>query len=233
MAHWRIGRGWSEAEIRRHLERAASLTRNFDEDPATLQNASGWYAYGSESVLGRGPAGPPAPGGPFQRACAALKKYEFSDRRIVRAYFDERAELLNRPMVLQLRAFRQLRFLTGVRVGDVAAEEKNGETIFGYRYDTLEGHIERGAEWFLLRKEHEPGTLRFRISAYWKPGDFPNWWSRVGFEMVGRYYQKKWHRHAHEFMARLVQESTPSSGNHPDLQPSLPNITFEERTANA
>lgn len=232
MALWRLGRGWSDPELRRHLEEIATLDRNFSEDPAKLQNEPGWYSYASESVLGRGLTGPPRADGPFERAGTALRRYEFSDRRIVRAHFDETSNLLNRPMLLEVRAFRQLRFLTAVRVGAVAAQEEEGETLFGFRYDTLEGHIERGAEWFKLRKQHASGTIHFRISAHWKPGDFPNWWSRVGFEMVGRYYQEKWHRRAHAFMARIVQESAPSSVDQPTPQPSQPKVIFEERTLN-
>jgi len=74
---------------------------------------------------------------------------------------------------------------------------------YGFRYDTLEGHIEKGVEWFLLTK-NERGEIRFRIEARWKRGDFPNWWSRIGFIVVSGYYQRRWHREAHRRMSLLA-----------------------------
>ena len=229
--NWRIGRRWSEGELRHYLDRIASLRRNFKADPDELPTLTGWYRYGSASVLGRGPAGAPKAGGPFERACDAMESYAFSDPRIVRAHYDEGAGLLHRSMLLELQAFRIVRFLTSVRVGAVRSESRDDETVFGFRYDTLEGHIERGVEWFVLRKDHDTGDLRFRISASWQPGDFPNWWSRAGFQMVGKYYQKKWHRRAHEIMARIVQREAERPS--PGVAPESPRIVFERRTLNA
>lgn len=210
MAEWRIGRGWSQEELQKRLKRYADLERNFEDDPSELESRPGWYSYGSESKLGTAPAGPPTNDGPFEQACTALRRYRFSDTRIVQPYFDDNAELLGRPMVLILRAMREVRFLTGVRVGAVRHETSENETVVGFRYETLQGHIERGAEWFILRKDHASGMVRFRISAVWKSGDFPNWWSRVGFQMLGEHYQRKWHRRAHAYMAHILREPVPA-----------------------
>lgn len=53
--------------MRRHLDRVATLGRNFEDDPEKVQNQAGWHTYGLESVLGREPGGTLVADGPFQR----------------------------------------------------------------------------------------------------------------------------------------------------------------------
>jgi hypothetical protein len=72
--------------------------------------------------------------------------------------------------------------------------------VYGFRYDTLEGHIERGVEWFLLTK-NEQGDIRFRIEARWQLGPMPNWWTALGAVVLAGYYQRRWHRQAHRRMS--------------------------------
>ena len=83
--------------------------------------------------------------------------------------------------------------------------------MFGYRYDTLEGHIEMGSEWFLLTKNTESGEIGFRIEAAWLPGQFPNWWSRVGFRFLGPRYQRRWHHAAHWRLFRIAHKDISDS----------------------
>ena len=231
MARWRFGRGWTDAELRLELSRLDDLHRNFGDDPGELHRKPGWYTYGSESVLARVAPGPPPPDGAFARGRRSMKAYEFSDRRIVRAFFDMQSDLAGRRMVLELRAFRALRFLTGVVVGAVRERQTEAASTFGYRYDTLEGHIERGSEWFVLTQDHESGALRFRISARWLPGDFPNWWSRIGFRLVRRHYQMKWHRLAHERMAIAVRGDDVTDSR--EQRAARPDVKFERMTQHA
>jgi uncharacterized protein (UPF0548 family) len=165
----------------------------------------GWRYYGSEGVIAREAPGAPVAGGPFERGRAAVAEYRFSDPAIVRAYFDFRAPLRGRRMLLELRALG-LRYLCGVVVGEVEDSTIDGVFTFGYRYDTLEGHIERGAEWFLLAKQAETGDIGFSISAHWREGQFPNWWSRVGFEWLGPRYQRKWHHRSRLRLAGIIAD---------------------------
>ena len=218
MAEWRIGRGWTEAELEEHLDRAQTLGRNFTDPPEALTRARGWRHYFSESVVAREPPGPPS--GAFTRGRVAVAAYAFSDPRIVIGHFDPDVPLLGRVMLLEMRALRVLHYLGGVVVGavrDEAVRDETGaeETVFGYRYDTLEGHIECGAEWFTLTKAQRTGALRFRIAAAWRPGQFPNGWSRLGFAYLGPRYQRLWHHRAHALLARLVRDpavSEPEAG---------------------
>ena len=36
----------------------------------------------------------------------------------------------------------------------MVSPDSSSQSVFGFRYDTLEGHIEQGFEWFLLQKRH-------------------------------------------------------------------------------
>jgi hypothetical protein len=78
--------------------------------------------------------------------------------------------------------------------------------VCGFRYDTLEGHIERGFEWFLLTKEHATGEVRFKIEAHWQLGQFPNWWSRLGFRLIGEHYRTLWRHRAPERLRELAEQ---------------------------
>ncbi|MGZ3457591.1 MAG: DUF4126 family protein, partial [Archangium sp.] len=81
------------------------------------------------------------------------------------------------------------------------------------------GHIEAGREWFLLSKDHRSGELRFHIKAAWREGRFPNWWSRLGFELVGRRYQRAWHHLAHLRLRELLR--TGQLERHPEAEELL------------
>jgi uncharacterized protein (UPF0548 family) len=206
VAECRFLKRWTDAELEARLDAAARMERNFSESPDALTPEQGWRQYFSEAQIGQEPPGPPIPGGAFEKAWHAITRYEFSDPRIVTAHFEPDAELLGRRMLLELHAFGfGLRYLGGVIVGAVIeGYTEEGRTVSGYRYDTLEGHIEAGAEWFLLTKHHDTGEVWFRIQAAWRPGQFPNWWSRLGFKLVARQYQRAWHRLAYLRMRELI-----------------------------
>lgn len=205
MADWRVGRSWTEAELRRRLGALAALPVNFDEDPTEMTREHGWTVDGDSTSLGREPVGPPVDDGLFERARVALAHYDFSDPRIVVGHFDPDVALLDRDMLLEIKIWG-LRFLSGVRVVEVRNLVENDTSVFGFRYDTLAGHIERGFEWFLLTKDHRTGEVHFQIEAHWRMGEFPNWWSRAGFLTVGHHYRSLWRHRAPARLRRLAQQ---------------------------
>lgn len=200
MAEWRFGRGWTQEELRARVEKAKRLGGYREPEPRR------WRRYHTETVIAVEEPGPPQPGGPFERACAAVERYTFSDTAIVRPHFDPTTPLEDRHVLLELqvRGFG-LRYLTPVSVGAIRQERDEARTRFGYRVDTLPGHLERGSEWFLVEKRHDSGEVRFRIDAWWHAGDFPNAWSRVGFTFLAPLYQRLWHRRSQARLARLVR----------------------------
>jgi len=197
MAEWRLFRGWSKKELEDRLGRVGERPKNFSASWPAMTVNRGWNHYLSKAVIARESPGKPLEAGPFRRAEVAIASFQFSNPTIVVAHFDADSRLLGRRMLLEMKALRSIHFLASVVVDEVRFEQQDGCHTFGYRYDTLDGHIEQGSEWFLLTKDIETGEVSFKIEAAWKPGQFPNWWSRVGFRWLGAYYQRRWHQDAH------------------------------------
>ena len=203
MALWRFGSGWSEERMKRYLGELRTRSVSFTEAPENMTSENGWTVDGAEKVLGRETAGPPEPDGLFARARQGVINFDFSDPAIVEGHFDPGRPLVGREMLLEIKCLG-FRFLSGARVYGVRDEVGAAGTVFGFRYDTLEGHIERGYEWFLLTKDHQSGEVRFRIEAHWRLGDFPNWWSALGFKLVGERYREAWRHRAPERLRRVA-----------------------------
>src|SRR6185503_9950024 len=134
---------------------------NFEGAEEELTGARGWHHWHSEAVIARDADASDAR---FARARVALANYQFSDPGIVVAHFDPRGALLGRRIMLEIKVFG-LHCLCAAVVTQVRDE---GD-VFGFRYDTLDWHIERGMEWFLLTRD-EHGDIRFRIEARWQRG---------------------------------------------------------------
>jgi uncharacterized protein (UPF0548 family) len=200
MAEWRLLRGWSAEELRTRVEAIATAERNFDAEEEEMTGETGWYHYYSEAVIARELEGTDR----FERARVGLRHYQFSHPGIVTAHFDPDAPLLSRRMLLEIQVLG-LHYLCPALVSRVREEP----SVYGFRYDTLDGHIESGMEWFLLTKDAR-GDIRFRIEARWRHGNFPNWWSRVGFMLLSGPYQRRWHREAHRRLSLLAHYGSTS-----------------------
>lgn len=195
MTEWRLFHGWSSTELKARIASLQGVRRSFDESESEMTGDAGWYHYHSEAVIAPDDAEPAC----FDRARTALANYAFSDPGIVVAHFDPDSQLLLRRFLLEIKVLG-LRYLCPAVVNQVRDEAH----VFGFRYDTLEGHIEQGVEWFLLTRTDD-GRIRFRIEARWRTGEMPNWWTRVGFAVLSSYYQRRWHRQAHRRMSRLAR----------------------------
>lgn len=233
MAEWRFARGWSEGELAERLEWARRSTRNFDEPDRRMTPERGWSRHASTAVIAREPPGRPEADGPFERAWPSLVGYAFSDPRIVRGHFDPDAPLLGRVMLLEIRVLG-LRYLGAVIVSALRADSDAERTVRGYRYDTLEGHFERGSEWFQIIKDHASGAVTFNILAGWRRGELPNAWSRLGFRLLAQHYQRTWHRLAHLRMRALLGsvdlDPVPRGARLVTAGPPLPDTHLEEWT---
>lgn len=205
MARWKLLRGWTAGAIRDGLEEARGLQPSVSEPWEGLTLDRGWIHVASQAVIARERPGAPTPGGAFTRAIRLVTTLQFSDPRIVIAHFDEQDPLPGRSVLLEVQALG-LHFLCPVRMDEAGAEDTPAEARSGCGLSTLKGHIERGRERFLLSKDLATGEVRFQISARWRAGDFPNGWSRLGFHLLGRRYQRAWHRLAHSRLRRLLRE---------------------------
>lgn len=194
MAEWRLFSSWSSEELRPRLDALAQTPKNFTDEEEEMTGDRGWHHYYSEAVIANEPHGSLL----FERAKTALANYQFSDPGIVVAHFDPAGPLLQRRILLEIKILG-LRYLCPALVTHV----RDDGNVYGFRYDTLEGHIECGMEWFLLTK-NTAGEIRFRIEARWQPGNFPNWWSRLGFMVLSGPSQRRWHRRAHHRLSLLT-----------------------------
>ena len=68
------------------LEDLRSRAVNYDPARAPLDGRPDghWHVDSASTVLGRERPGPPVPGGTWQSACTLVRRYEFTDPRVVR-----------------------------------------------------------------------------------------------------------------------------------------------------
>lgn len=202
---WRVGRGWTPAELAARLGKLATLERNFTPS-ATMTPEEGWNQVMSQSQLGTEAPGPEVEAGPFTDLVHALSTFLYSDPRIVEVHSPE-GPLEGRRMLLELKSVG-LHILVPILVAQVRNELTAKERLFGLCFDTLHGHVEAGREWFLLRKDLASGELRFSIRAAWRLGQFPNAWTKLGFRMLGKRYQRAWHHLAHVRLREHLHSSS-------------------------
>jgi len=204
MALWRFGRGWPENIMKAYLADLSDQPVSFDCPIEDMVPEKDWTVDGTEEPIGTEPPGPPVSDSIFERARQGIINYDFSDPRIVEGHYDPESPLIGRNILLEMKVLG-FRFLSGCRIHSLRDETDGHRTYFGFRYDTLKGHIERGYEWFLLTKQHDTGEVQFKIEAHWRLGDFPSWWSAAGFKLFGERYRAAWRREAPERLRILVR----------------------------
>jgi uncharacterized protein (UPF0548 family) len=95
------------------------------------------------------------------------------------------------------------------RVIDETRETGTGsDQVWGYSYQTLAGHLERGEITFEIIKTLSTGAVRFRIHSFSQTGHIANLVHRVGFRLVGRRLQARFAVESLRNMQRLVMANT-------------------------
>jgi uncharacterized protein (UPF0548 family) len=202
MAAWRFGKKWTQGELNASLDSYAKAPFNYELFREGSELIAGWLHLCTESMVAKEKPG--APGAAFEAAWEAIASYRFSDPRIVEGHF--RAGPLENRTICQELKVGSFSFLCGVRVTAVREIALSCQFQRGFRYDTLEGHLERGAEWFLLNKDLSSGNIFFRIATVNGPGSFPNWWTRLGFFLFAKWYRRLWHRQAFRRIRSAVSQ---------------------------
>ncbi|HET7326566.1 MAG TPA: DUF1990 family protein [Nocardioidaceae bacterium] len=154
--------------------------------------------------------GPPEPAGVWERACRLVESYQFTTPEIVRAFYDPHAPLLGRDMLLQGR-FYGLRFYLGVRVTSIIDEtRKDEQRLWGWAYETLEGHLERGRISYEVVKDLRTGTVEFVITAYSQLAPTVDLVTRLGWRAFGRRTQLRFYDACGVRLHDLVTASGPA-----------------------
>lgn len=200
------------------LDELAGLRINYDPARSPEHGAEAveghWHVDSGSTVIGREGPGAPERGGAWETACRLVSEYEFADARILRGVYRRDSELRGRNMLLEARFFG-LRFYLGVRVTEVIDEERDGgegpERVWGWRYQTLNGHLEQGELSYEVIKNLTTGLVTFRVGGYSRPAPIRNPVIRWGFLLFGRWTQQRFYRNVQARMADLVRAARRGS----------------------
>jgi hypothetical protein len=197
------------ADRERMLREIAGRPANFDVADLPRATTDPWHVDDYCRALPAEPAGEPLPDGTFAVAKRLMADYEFADPSMVRAYYDTKAPLLGRNMLLEIRFFA-IRVFVGVRVSELWDEvrEVDGRPVrvWGWAYQTLEGHLERGQMDYQLWKWLDTGEVEYRIHAVSELLENEgNPFVRIGFRVLGRREQVLFARRCGERMERLLR----------------------------
>jgi uncharacterized protein (UPF0548 family) len=203
--------------VDRRVESLRELGPNFDPS-ARHTPAEGWHVDDLRQALPPEPPGQPIEGGSWEIARRLMCGYEFADPSIVRAVYDPDEPLEGRAMLLELR-FYGLRFRSGVRVSSVYDEERaedgRAARVWGWAYQTLEGHLEMGQMDWQVWKWVDTGEVEFRIQAYSRASRERNALVRLGFRIFGRREQLAFLHSTMKRMRRLTEVALREGGGEP------------------
>lgn len=165
--------------------------------------------------------GPPEPGGSWEQACRLVRDYEFSPPEIVRALYDPAAPLLGRDMLLEAR-FHGMHFYCGVRVTAVVDETRDGtERVWGWAYETLEGHLERGRVAYEVVKRQDTGEVLFLVSCHSQGAPTLDRITRLGWRLFGRRTQLRFYRRCAARLGLFVQSALRGLDPLPGRAPAV------------
>jgi uncharacterized protein (UPF0548 family) len=198
----------------RKLTALAERAVNFDTSKVDDYTPSrGWHLDDMLEPLPHERSGPPAPGGSWQIARRLMVDYQLADPRAVRAVYRQDAPLAGRDILLKVR-FAGLRFNVGVRVGEVYDETRHLDgrdaQVFGWYYQTLEGHFEEGQMHYELWKWLDTGDVEFRLYAVSRAAQTGPFVLRTGFRLFGRTHQLRFYRQICRRARRLTEAQLES-----------------------
>lgn len=178
-----------------------------------------WNIDTHRSALPAERPGPPEPAGSWEHACALVRDYEFSPPELVRALYDPTAPLLGRDMLLEAR-FHGMHFYCGVRVTEVVDETReNGDRVWGWAYETLEGHLERGKVTYEVVKHQDTGTVEFVASSHSQGAPTLGPITFLGWRVFGRRTQLRFYRRCGERLRTFVEAAL--RGYRPQFGPPV------------
>nr|WP_308252065.1 DUF1990 family protein [Pseudonocardia sp. KRD291] len=177
---------------------------NFDHRDAPTDDRHGdWHVDLGVAEVGTEAPGPPEPDGVWETTCRIVHDYQFTDHKRLRGIYRPSDPLSGRNMLLQGR-FAVLRFYLGVRVTEVFDTGDDGHRVWGWTYETLDGHLEQGRLTYEVDKDLRTGDVEFRIRAFSRRAPVPNPIYRLGFAVFGRAVQLEFYHRAGQRIRDLV-----------------------------
>jgi uncharacterized protein (UPF0548 family) len=164
-----------------------------------------WHHDEERTRIGEETPGPPEPDGLWETACRLVEAYEQADPRTIRAVYDPDTPLEGRDLLLEGR-FLVLRFYMGVRITDVIDQRQDGMRVWGWVYETLEGHLERGRMSYEVIKDEPTGSVDILVRSYSEGAPTLGPVTGLGWKLFGRRTQVRFHRECGRRIARLAQQ---------------------------
>jgi uncharacterized protein (UPF0548 family) len=199
----------SDARLPRKLTALAERAVNFDTaQVGEYTPGNGWHRDDMVETLPHEGSGLPAAAGSWHIARRLMVDYQLADPRVVRAVYRRDAPLAGRDILLKIR-FAGMRFNVGVRVGEVYDETRQLDgreaQVFGWYYQTLEGHFEEGRMHYELWKWLDTGDVEFRLHAFSRAAQTGPFVLRTGFRFFGRTHQLRFYRQICRRARRLTE----------------------------
>ena len=205
----------------RRLAALAGRAVNFDTsrlDEYTPEN--GWHRDDMIEPLPAEAPGPPEPGGSWEIARRLVIDYQLAEPSQVRVFYDDGAPFEGRDMLLWVR-FAGARFGVGVRIGAAYdwTRDVDGRParVYGWYYDTLEGHFEEGRMHYEVWKWLDSGDVEFRLQAISRGARTGPWVPRTGFRVIGRINQLQFYRRVCRRARRFTEAQLESERVSRDL----------------
>lgn len=180
----------------------------------------GWHDDTRRTGLPPERPGDPEPNGSWAIARRLVEAYEAAEPSIIRGVYRADAPLCGRDMLLEGR-FHGLRFHMGVRITDVVDETRDAVRVWGWSYETLEGHLERGRMTYEVVKHTDTGAVEFvtRGVSQRSPGLGPV--VELGWRLFGRRTQLRFYEGCGVRMQRIVSDAV--AGRAPLPSPTVVN----------
>lgn len=215
-------------QYRAQIDKLSSLALNFDYDRKhEYTKANGWRIDDYKADLPPEPPGPPLAAGSWAAAKRMLVEYRFPDPSIITGIYYPDQPLAERYMLLRAR-FLWLTFFFGVKIGGVVDQQLETDAgmtqVWGFNYQTLAGHFERGQMDFAVVKWLDSGQVAFTIHAFSQTAQIANPFYRLGFRLFGRRVQRRFATRSLARMQQLVVEELAvvkqPNAEAPALQPA-------------
>lgn len=180
--------------------------REINYDPGEVRPPD-WNFDVHRSVVGREQPGPPEPHAVWETARDLVRDYEFTPPELIRAVYHRLDPLLGRNLLLEGRFFA-LRFYMGVRITVLIDETRDQQDrVWGWAYQTLEHHLERGKVTYEVVKHLDSGQVEFVASCHSQRSPTVGPILRLGWLLFGRHAQRRFYRRCGQRLRELVQAS--------------------------